>query len=243
MEELKFYWSSDGQTVIIIDDDGNEEQVTREEFLEMDIAEEPYHEENQRDEALERYYEKYFEDDLYDPSQSKKPTRPIRDSIYDSNRWRGLKKVENFLRIEDRELLLESLKKKFQLSDAAKGYYSLLLELTYLGGDLSWAKSARDNQIDENEEVIKMLRSYHLEGLGVDFQVIKAQERMRQALEELDKWHALIGLPALSPSEKELQVERLTDPKCRKALRVKASRELRKISSPGLKRINSDILY
>ena len=243
MEELKFYWSSDGQTVVIIDDDGNEEQVTREEFLEMDIAEEPYQEENQSDEALERYYEKYFEDDLYDPSQSKKPTRPIRDSIYDSNRWRGLKKVENFLRIEDRGLLLESLKENFQLSDAAKGYYSLLLELTYLGGDLSWAKSARDNQIDENEEVIKMLRSYHLEGLGVDFQVIKAQERMRQALEELDRWHALIGLPALSPSEKELQIERLTDPKCRKALRVKASRELRKISSPDLKCINSDILY
>ena len=243
MEELKFYWSSDGQTVIIIDDDGNEEQVTREEFLEMDIAKEPYHEDNQSVDDLERFYAKYFEEDPYDQGQSKKPTRPIRDSIYDSNRWRGLKKVENFLRIEDRELLLESLKENFQLSDAAKGYYSLLLELTYLGGDLSWAKSARDNQIDENEEVIKMLRSYHLEGLGVDFQVIKAQERMRQALEELDKWHALIGLPALSPSEKELQIERLTDPKCRKALRAKASRELRKISSPDLKCINSDILY
>ena len=242
MEELKFYWSSDGQTVVTIDDDGNEEQLTREEFLEMGVAEEPYQEENQSDEELERYYEKYFEDDLYDPSQSKKPTRPIRDSIYDSNRWRGLKKVENFLRIEDRELLLESLNENFQLSDAAKGYYSLLLELTYLCGDLSWAKSARDNQIDENEEVIKMLHSYHLDGLGVDFQVTKAQERLRQAFEELDKWHTIIDVPTLSQSEKNIQLNRLTDSKHRKALRTRIRKELKKVSSPDLKCINSNIL-
>ncbi len=222
MEELSYYWSDDGQTVIVIDDDGNEEQLTREEFLEMDIAEEPYKEEDQS-EQFEKYYEKYFED-----TKNRVPTRPIRESIYESNRWRGLKKVENFLRIEDRRALLESLKKNFQIHEAEKGYYSLLLELTYIAGDLSWAQSARDNQIDGKEDVVRMLQAYEIDGLGIDFQIIKTHERLRQAFEELEEWDKLIGLPAMSQAEKDLKMSSLAEQKYRNSLRAKLKRKLKR---------------
>ena len=239
MNGLTFFWSNDGQTVVIIGDNGEEEHLTREEFLELGIAEEPYKNSDDNLEEMSKYYEKYFDDDFDEEEdvRLRKPTRPIRESIYDSNRWRGLKKVDNFLRVEDRKTLLESLKKDFRFADAERGYYSLLLELTYLAGDLSWAKGANENQ--DEEAVQEMLQSYHLEGLSIELQVNRATERMRQALDELNAWRELLGMPALSQGEKDIQAGIVMEPKKRGKRRKAMKKALSEVNSASFRPIQA----
>lgn len=191
MEEL--LWAANGNDLIIVRENGEREIYSAKEIEEMG-----YELPNplSKVEEAERYYDDEHEQAI------KKLAGP-----YGSTRWRGLNDTSNFLKVDDRKELLRYLQQSHTMASlesqrlALQGYYSSLLELTYVIGDYFWASKTKKNKDDKVEDVVKMLKNKHMDNVDFASLVHIAETRMSERFSELNQWLEILYFQKLNTSQ------------------------------------------
>ena len=258
MENGNLMWEEEGISLILMDDSGEVQYLTIDDALMMgyelpevsDPREEARLQKNLEEladkiEAEEREAEAQEvgtqKTKVQQESKEQKPKtqkakaqsakKPKQASPYDSERWRALKTQANFARRSQRVDLFASLKKGYSPREALQGYYSCLLELTYVIGDYSWAIKAKKNKDAGVPEVVEMLKKRQIDDEKLATLVNKATLALDTAFSELNNWNELLCFAKIDQATRERVTKSLRDDNRVKWFRAQLREDLMKLNT------------
>ena len=164
-----------------------------------------------------------------------KPEKPF--DRYESHTWQEFSHQKNFLRRGARNALLPKVEAELNIRKGCQGYYSSLLELTYVFDDYVWAVKS-DRRLARLGDYAEVFRRYDAEDNDLTDLGKKSLAEFGELIKELNSWSELFGLPVFTVGVTNGLTKLLMDEKFTKWLRKKLLNDLANLNGRAPEQIS-----
>ena len=162
------------------------------------------------------------------PIEEEAPKKPA--DRYETSTWSKMARQHNFLRKGARTRLLPQVQNQFSAAKGSQGYYSCLLELSYVFSDYYWSINSerRSNYLGEYAEIFDR---YEVEANNLEELSKRAKEEFGGIILEFNQWSKLFNYPVFTVGVTGGLVKLLMNDKFNDWLRRFVNAELRNVNS------------